>query len=172
LNDKLLDTLVGSVNNNIVIANNANNEYTEDTIFSKLAVIPRIKLLKAIETIHFNLTYIQLLFKSHNIQSDIYYANEMSYNSFKRLLIKIFMKSTNMQFIIVNYDKTKIGFGLNDKIHGRFSPIGAYNCERDAFLIMDVAAFTPLYWVKSMILWKAVNTIEAHKSRGIIIANV
>ena len=38
--------------------------------------------------------------------------------------------------VIINYDRGGIGQG--DFGHGHFSPLGAYNSERDAFLILDV----------------------------------
>jgi hypothetical protein len=48
--------------------------------------------------------------------------------------------------VMVNYDRGGIGQG--DMGHGHFCPIGAYNQEMDAFLVMDVAKYKyPPVWV-------------------------
>ena len=50
---------------------------------------------------------------------------------------------------------------LGDPEHGHFSPIGAYNYKKDAFLIMDVAKYKyPPVWVPSLNLFHGVSTID------------
>jgi hypothetical protein len=45
--------------------------------------------------------------------------------------------------------------------HGHFSPIGAYNHEMDAFLIMDVAKYKfPPVWVPSSNLYHGVGSLD------------
>ena len=48
-----------------------------------------------------------------------------------------------------------------DPEHGHFSPIGAYNYKKDAFLIMDVAKYKyPPVWVPSLNLFQGLSTID------------
>ncbi|CAJ1930755.1 unnamed protein product [Cylindrotheca closterium] len=61
--------------------------------------------------------------------------------------------------VMINYDRGNIGQG--DPEHGHFSPIGAYNYKKDAFLIMDVAKYKfPPVWVPSANLYYGVSTID------------
>jgi len=46
--------------------------------------------------------------------------------------------------VLVNYDRETVG----QEGGGHFSPIGAYDEDRDAFLVMDVAKFKyPAAWI-------------------------
>ncbi|XP_013395000.1 uncharacterized protein LOC106162300 isoform X1 [Lingula anatina] len=52
---------------------------------------------------------------------------------------------------------------------GHFSPIGAYEPERDLVLLMDVARFKyPPHWVSLPLLWEAMKTVDSEtgSSRG------
>lgn len=45
--------------------------------------------------------------------------------------------------------------------HGHFSPIGAYNYDMDAFLIMDVAKYKyPPVWVPASNLYHGVGSLD------------
>lgn len=59
--------------------------------------------------------------------------------------------------IIINYDRGGITQGPMG--HGHFSPIGAYNEKKDAFLIMDMAKYKyPPVWVPTSKLWNGIGT--------------
>ena len=62
--------------------------------------------------------------------------------------------------IIINYDRGGITQGPMG--HGHFSPIGAYNDEQDAFLVMDVAKYkySPV-WVPTVNLLGGVGTVDS-----------
>lgn len=61
--------------------------------------------------------------------------------------------------VIINYDRGGIGQGPLG--HGHFSPIGGYNHDLDAFLIMDVAKYKyPPVWVPSSNLFSGISTID------------
>ena len=61
--------------------------------------------------------------------------------------------------VIINYDRGGIGQGPMG--HGHFSPIGAYNEDEDAFLIMDVAKYKyPPVWVSATRLYSGISTLD------------
>ena len=62
--------------------------------------------------------------------------------------------------IIINYDRGGITQGPMG--HGHFSPIGAYNDEHDAFLVMDVAKYkySPV-WVPTVKLLRGIATMDS-----------
>ena len=61
--------------------------------------------------------------------------------------------------VIINYDRGGIGQG--DMGHGHFSPIGAYNHEIDAFLVMDVAKYKyPPVWVTTKRLFGGISGLD------------
>jgi hypothetical protein len=59
----------------------------------------------------------------------------------------------------INYDRGGIGQG--DMGHGHFSPIAAYNHEKDAFLVMDVAKYkyAPV-WVPTSKLMGGIGSVD------------
>jgi hypothetical protein len=61
--------------------------------------------------------------------------------------------------LVVNYDRG--GITQETVGYGHFSPIGAYNYEMDAFLIMDVAKYKfPPVWVPTSYLVRALGTMD------------
>lgn len=61
--------------------------------------------------------------------------------------------------VFVNYDRGGIGQGQFG--HGHFSPIGAYNHDFDAFLIMDVAKYKhPPVWAPTSRLFGGISTLD------------
>jgi len=61
--------------------------------------------------------------------------------------------------VVINYDRGGIGQGPYG--HGHFSPLGAYNEELDAFLVMDVAKYKyPPVWVPSAKVFNAISTLD------------
>lgn len=66
-------------------------------------------------------------------------------------------------FIIANYDGTKLG----QKINGHFSPIIAYENESDSLLVMDVALHkNQWFWIELPKFFEAMNTKDGEKFRG------
>lgn len=56
---------------------------------------------------------------------------------------------------------SSIFYSSGDPEHGHFSPIGAYNYKKDAFLIMDVAKYKfPPVWVPSANLFHGLSTMD------------
>ena len=65
----------------------------------------------------------------------------------------------NRARVFINYDRGGIGQGPFG--HGHFSPIGAYNHEFDAFLVMDVAKYKhPPVWVSTSRLFGGIATLD------------
>jgi Phytochelatin synthase len=61
--------------------------------------------------------------------------------------------------LVINYDRGGITQGPMG--HGHFSPIGAYNHEQDAFLVMDVAKYKyPPVWVPTSTLMGGIGTMD------------
>ena len=61
--------------------------------------------------------------------------------------------------LLINYDRGGITQGPMG--HGHFSPIGAYNDEMDAFLIMDVAKYKyPPVWVPTSKLMGGIGSLD------------
>mmetsp|Transcript_26975 Transcript_26975/g.40957 ORF Transcript_26975/g.40957 Transcript_26975/m.40957 type:complete len:357 (-) Transcript_26975:1315-2385(-) len=61
--------------------------------------------------------------------------------------------------VMINYDRGGIGQGPMG--HGHFSPIGAYNHQLNAFLVMDVAKYKfPPVWVPVSNLYHGVGSID------------
>ncbi|KTD06970.1 hypothetical protein A8135_06475 [Legionella jamestowniensis] len=74
----------------------------------------------------------------------------------------------HQNFIIVNFFRPKI----NQEGGGHFSPIAAYNKNKNSVLILDVARYKQKpFWINADRLWKSMNTLDkrAHKSRGYLI---
>lgn len=69
-------------------------------------------------------------------------------------------------FIIANYDGTKLG----QKINGHFSPIIAYESESDYLLVMDVALHkNQWFWIELPKFYEAMNTKDGDKFRGYLV---
>ncbi len=105
------------------------------------------------------------LLESYKTKVVLYHASNTSLEEFRKLAEEKLKQPNN--FIIVNYLRKKIGQNTG----GHISPLAAYNQLTDRFLIMDVSRYKyPPVWVKTVDLWKAMNTIDAssEKMRGFI----
>eukprot|EP00591_Stephanopyxis_turris_P004562 CAMPEP_0195527352 /NCGR_PEP_ID=MMETSP0794_2-20130614/28975_1 /TAXON_ID=515487 /ORGANISM="Stephanopyxis turris, Strain CCMP 815" /LENGTH=356 /DNA_ID=CAMNT_0040658245 /DNA_START=159 /DNA_END=1229 /DNA_ORIENTATION=- len=61
--------------------------------------------------------------------------------------------------VVINFDRGGISQG--DMGHGHFSPIGSYNHEMDAFLVMDVAKYKyPAVWVPTAKLMRGIGSLD------------
>lgn len=108
------------------------------------------------------------LLESYPVKAQVYHAENTSLEEFRKLAIDNLRQSDN--FIIVNYLRKAIG----QKRGGHISPLAAYNKETDRFLILDVSRYKyPPVWVKTVDLWKAMNTKDSvsDKTRGFVLVS-
>lgn len=108
------------------------------------------------------------LLESYQVKTQVYHAGNTSLEDFRKLAIENLKQSDN--FIIVNYLRKAIG----QKRGGHISPLAAYNKQTDRFLILDVSRYKyPPVWVKTVDLWKAMNTFDSvsDKTRGFVLVS-
>ncbi len=90
--------------------------------------------------------------------------SEPEIESFRSELKSVLSDQEN--FIIANYDGTKLG----QKINGHFSPIIAYESESDSLLVMDVALHkNQWFWIELPKFFKAMNSKDGEKFRGYLV---
>ena len=73
-------------------------------------------------------------------------------------------------FVVVNYDRRV----LAQEGVGHISPVAAYSADKDAVLVMDVAAYKyPSTWVPLPKLWRAMQGVDpdSGKTRGYLLAS-
>lgn len=139
-------------------------ELTQDTVFT-----PKVVAVKSELAVTFSgLTLGQLagLFEAHGLRAQIIYAGHSGIDAFREIV------RTNLAdasaYLVVNYDRKT----LKQEGSGHISPVAAYSAEKDAVLILDVAAYKyPYTWVPVAKLWDAMNTIdsESGQSRGYLL---
>eukprot|EP00980_Cylindrotheca_fusiformis_P005670 scaffold1184_cov132-Cylindrotheca_fusiformis.AAC.91 len=91
--------------------------------------------------------------------AEAYHVNPATFSKWKmrRLISEAVLDKKSR--VMINYDRGGIGQGSMG--HGHFSPIGAYNAELDAFLIMDVAKYKyPPVWVPTSNLFYGVGSSD------------
>ena len=128
--------------------------WNQDTLFT-----PKASAVKGELAISFSgLTLEQLaaLVKAHGLQASATHAAQSSAQAFREVV-----KSTVSEphaFLLVNYDR-KV---LAQEGRGPISPVAAYSAEKDAVLVLDVAAYKYSHtWVPLPKLWSAMNTHDA-----------
>lgn len=100
----------------------------------------------------------------HNgLQSELVYADALTLDQFRERI------TTNLahegDFVLVNYDRRV----LKQSGAGHISAVGAYDEARDAFLVLDEAAYRyPFTWVPATLLYKAVHTRADKRYRGVL----
>ncbi|QIW10300.1 phytochelatin synthase family protein [Francisella sp. LA112445] len=103
--------------------------------------------------------------KAHAI---VIHANEFSNEKdFKNKLLNSMKDS---KYIIINYNRADMGAQGG----GHFSPLAAYNPNKDMWLLMDVARYKyPPAWIKTSDLYKAIQAKDSSsgKPRGVIIVS-
>ena len=108
------------------------------------------------------------LLESYDVQVKVYHAGGINLAEFRKLAAENVKQPGN--FIIINYLRQEIG----QERGGHISPLSAYNELTDRFLIMDVSRYKyPPVWVKTVDLWKAMNTVDstAAKTRGFVLVS-
>ena len=108
------------------------------------------------------------LFDNYNLSTQIFYADRVDLNTFRKLAIQALEQSNS--FVVVNYSRRTLG----QMGWGHFSPLSAYNSVADKFLVIDVAKDPEKssVWIDTKILYSAMYTkdVWAKKFRGFIVA--
>lgn len=102
----------------------------------------------------------------YGVVAQAIHSDTLTLNKMRQLLQS--KLATQSEYVIVNFFRP----GLDEQGGGHFSPIAAYDKTKDRFLLLDVARYKyPPVWVKSIDLWKAIDTtdLDSKKKRGILI---
>lgn len=110
-----------------------------------------------------SLAQLAALARHNGMQTELIYADALTLDQFRERL------KTNLaddgDFVLVNYDRRI----LKQAGAGHISAVGAYDEARDAFLILDEAAYRyPFTWVPTTLLYKAVRTRADKHYRGVL----
>lgn len=110
-----------------------------------------------------SLAQLAMLARRVGLQSELVYANTLSLDQFReRLKINL---SHDGDFVVINYDRRI----LQQSGAGHISAVGAYDAVRDAFLVLDEAAYRyPFTWVPATLLYQAVHTRADDGFRGVL----
>lgn len=110
-----------------------------------------------------SLAELAALAKHNGLQSELVYADTMTLDQF-RARIKTNL-ARNGDFVLVNYDRQV----LKQSGAGHISAVGAYDEARDAFLVLDEAAYRyPFTWVPAPLLYEAAHTLADEHYRGVL----
>lgn len=103
------------------------------------------------------------LAQSAGLRAEIAYADAFNLEWFRAQLKSNLERAGD--FVIVNYDRRV----LNQSGGGHISAVAAYDEARDAFLILDEAAYRyPFTWVPAPLLYQAVHTRAGQRFRGVL----
>lgn len=110
-----------------------------------------------------SLAELAALARHNGLQSELVYADALTLDQFRERI------KTNLahegDFVLVNYDRRV----LKQSGAGHISAVGAYDEARDAFLVLDEAAYRyPFTWVPAALLYKAVHTRADKRYRGVL----
>jgi hypothetical protein len=104
------------------------------------------------------------LAQESGLRARIVYADSIDATEFRELLKTNLSRSGD--FALVNYDR-KV---LKQSGAGHISPIAAYDSTRDAFLVLDEAAYRyPFTWVPAQLLYAAARTRADENYRGLLL---
>lgn len=103
------------------------------------------------------------LAESSGLRTEIVYADTINVDTFRERLKRNL--ATPGDFVVINYDRRT----LEQSGAGHISPIGAYDEARDAFLVLDAAAYRyPFTWVPTQLLYEAAHTRADGRFRGLL----
>ncbi len=110
------------------------------------------------------------LLSSHTWKVQLFPAGSSNVDEFRKMALDVLMNSHTLGGVIVNYHMAVLG--QSDDLGGHFSPLGAYHCDTDRFLILDTWYTTEEPWAKTEDLFNAMNTIdkESGSTRGFCVA--
>jgi hypothetical protein len=104
------------------------------------------------------------LAKEAGLRARVVYADSVDAEQFRELLKSNLSRAGD--FVLVNYDR-KV---LKQAGAGHISPIAAYDSSRDAFLVLDEAAYRyPFTWVPASLLYAAARTRADDHFRGVLL---
>lgn len=122
-------------------------------------------LSSKLDTFYSGMSLAQLadLAQTVGLQAEIAYADALNLDSFRARLQANLARTGD--FVIVNYDRRV----LKQSGAGHISAVAAYDQSRDAFLVLDEAAYRyPFTWVPSPLLYQAVHTRAGEHFRGVL----
>jgi hypothetical protein len=103
------------------------------------------------------------LAQSAGLHTEIVYADSLDLETF-RARLKANLEQPG-DFVVVNYDRRV----LKQAGAGHISPVAAYDESRDAFLVLDEAAYRyPFTWVPATLLYQAAHTRAGDHFRGVL----
>jgi hypothetical protein len=103
------------------------------------------------------------LAQSSGLRAEIAYADSLDLEAFRARLKANLEQPGN--FVVVNYDRRV----LKQAGAGHISPIAAYDEARDAFLVLDEAAYRyPFTWIPAPLLYRATHTRAGDHFRGVL----
>mgnify|MGYP001485579831 CR=1 FL=1 len=103
------------------------------------------------------------LAQANGLHSELVRGNEFTVESFRERLKKNLAHAGD--YVIVNYDRR----ALNQSGAGHISTVGGYDPDRDAFLLLDQAAYRyPWTWVPTQRLYEATRTLDGSIYRGVL----
>jgi hypothetical protein len=104
------------------------------------------------------------LAQTAGLRSRVVYADSLDAGQFRELLKANLGRAGD--FVLINYDR-KV---LKQSGAGHISPIAAYDPSRDAFLVLDEAAYRyPFTWVPARLLYDAAHTAADGRYRGVLL---
>lgn len=110
------------------------------------------------------LSELAALAENAGLSSEAVFAESLTVDTFRERLKNNLQQHGN--YVLVNYDRRV----LRQAGAGHISALGAYDPARDAFLVLDEAAFKyPFTWVPANLLYGAVHTKDGPRYRGLLI---
>jgi hypothetical protein len=104
------------------------------------------------------------LAQQSGLRGRVVYADSIDAEEFRELVKSNLARAGD--FVLINYDRK----ALKQAGAGHISPIAAYDPTRDAFLVLDEAAYRyPFTWVPASLLYAAARTRADEHYRGLLL---
>jgi hypothetical protein len=119
-----------------------------------------------IEVFYSGMTLAELgaLARQAGLRARVVYADTLGIDEFRELLKSNLSRAGD--FVLLNYDRRV----LKQSGAGHISPIADYDPARDAFLVLDEAAYRyPFTWIPASLLHAAAQTRDGDHSRGVLL---
>jgi hypothetical protein len=103
------------------------------------------------------------LARANGLRTELVRGDEFTVDSFRKRLRQNLSHAGD--YVIINYDRRV----LNQAGAGHISAVGSYDSNRDAFLVLDQAAYRyPWTWVPTQQLYEAARTLDGAEYRGVL----
>jgi len=154
------------INNPIKILENL--PYLETKMFDYPETL-RVTNYDRVETEALGCTLDANILKAHGLSVQQHNIDQLSCSEFRNTAVGGL--SNPDQGIIANYFMNDVDPSY--PLYGHHSPLGGYHRGSDRFLVLDVWKDTPESWVKTEVLYKAMNTVdtETGRIRGFLLAS-